>query len=140
LKNKSVFLKKDFDNSSYSRMMSYMRMNHEDHGPLKRDDQSPRTTTPKSLGTATRLLAFCGVESPKDQAMRPVRNLNARDQIDAAIDQWAESLLAIIEASDNPEASLLRAHLTIAHKHKELETMAWRELETRRQPSGVAHG
>jgi hypothetical protein len=66
--------------------------------------------------------------------------LTAGDQINAAIDQWAESLMAIIEASDNPEASLLRAHLAIAIKHKELETMAWRELETRGLASGVAHG
>jgi hypothetical protein len=70
--------------------------------------------------------------------MKPIRSSNARDQIDAAIDQWAESLIAIIEASDNPEASLLRAHLAIATKHKELESMAWQELASR--PSGNAHG
>ena len=72
--------------------------------------------------------------------MRPVTSLNARDQINAAIDQWAESLVAIIEASDDPKASLLQAHLAIATKHKELEAMAWRELETRGQSSRVTHG
>jgi hypothetical protein len=66
--------------------------------------------------------------------------LSAQDQIEATIDQWAESLVAIIEASDNPGASLARAYLAIATKHQELETMARRELETRRQPSEVAHG
>jgi len=74
------------------------------------------------------------------QALRPAGSLNARDQVNAAIDRWAESLVSIIQASDNPEASLLRAHLAIAIKHKELETMAWEELETRSQSSGVAHG
>jgi hypothetical protein len=72
--------------------------------------------------------------------MKSISSSNARDQIDTAIDQWAESLVAIIEASDNPEASLLRAHLAIATKHKELESMAWQELEIRTQPSGNAHG
>ncbi len=72
--------------------------------------------------------------------MKTVRSLIARDQVDAAIDQWAESLVAIIEASDNPEASLLRAHRAIAIKHKELETLARRELETRPQASGGGHG
>jgi hypothetical protein len=72
--------------------------------------------------------------------MKPVSILNTRDQVNAAIDQWAESLVAIIEASDNPEASLLRAHLAIASKHRELENTAWQELETRGQLSAVAHG
>src|SRR5262245_27463488 len=116
-----------------------MRMNHGNHCGVKRADQNPATTTPKSLGT-TPLLVSCPAASPKDEAVRPVRRVNARNQINAAIDQWAESLVAIIEASDNPEASLLRAHLAIATKHKELEAMAWRELETRHQSSGVAHG
>jgi hypothetical protein len=115
-------------------------MNYDSQGALKRDDQNPVTPTPQSLSTATPLLAFCGAELRKDPVMKPVRSLNARDQINAAIDQWAESLVAIIEASENPEASLLRAHEAIASKHKELETMAWRELESRYQPSGVLHG
>ena len=68
------------------------------------------------------------------------KSLEVCDQIDAAIDHWAESLVAIIEASDNPEESLLRAHLAIATKHKELEILARRELEARGHPSGVAHG
>jgi len=72
--------------------------------------------------------------------MKPVSSLNTRGQVDAAIDQWAESLVAIIEASDDPEASLLRAHLAIAIKHKELETMAWQALETRGQPFDVPNG
>jgi hypothetical protein len=72
--------------------------------------------------------------------MKPINSSNAIDQIDAAIDQWAESLVAIIEASDNPGASLERAHLAIAAKHKELESMARQELETRTEPSGNAHG
>jgi hypothetical protein len=86
------------------------------------------------------LLALCRAESSKPHVMKPMSSSNAPDQIDAAIDQWAESLVAIIEASDNPEATLLRAHLAIATKHKELESMAWRELETRTQPSENAHG
>jgi hypothetical protein len=61
------------------------------------------------------------------------------DKINAAIDEWAESLIAIIEASDHPEASLLRAHLAIAIKHKEFEKMARRELETRLD-RGVPNG
>jgi hypothetical protein len=91
--------------------------------------KAPVMTSPRPL---------CQV-SGSVQAMRPTSSLNARDQINAAIDRWAESLVSIIEASDNPQASLLRAHLAIAIKHKELETMAWRELETRGQRSGVAH-
>ena len=71
--------------------------------------------------------------------MKPISSSNPRDQIDAAIDQWAESLVAIIEASNNPEASLLRAHLALATRHKELESMAWQELEARTQLSGNAH-
>jgi hypothetical protein len=78
----------------------------------------------------------CNGASAGVQALRPAGSLNARDQVNAAIDRWAESLVSIIQASDNPEASLLRAHLAIAIKHKELETIAWGELETR----GVAHG
>src|SRR5262245_58641244 len=116
-----------------------MRMNHGNQCALKRADQNPTTTTPKSLGTPTPVLAFCRVALPEDHTLKPVRGLNARDQIDAAIDQWAESLAAIIEASDNPKASLLRAQLAIATKHKELESIARLELETRGQSSGVAH-
>src|SRR5262245_9104729 len=107
-------------------------MNDSNHPARKGDDLKPGTTTP--------LLAVRRAESPKSHAMKPVSSLNRREQVDAAIDQWAESLVAIIEASDNPEASLLRAHLAIASKHKELENLAWRELETRRQLSGAAHG
>src|SRR5262245_37435865 len=84
--------------------------------------------------------ATCERVSAGVQGLRPAGSLNGHDQINAAIDRWAESLVSIIEASDNPEASLLRAHLAIAIKHKELETIAWRELETRAQPSGVGHG
>ena len=84
--------------------------------------------------------ARCEEVSAGVQALRPASSSNARDQINAAIDRWAESLVAIIEASDNPEASLRRAHRAIATKHRELETIAWRELETRGQPSGAAHG
>src|SRR5215468_4850663 len=73
------------------------------------------------------------------QAMKPAHNVNG-DKINAAIDEWAESLVAIIEASDHPEASLLRAHLAIATKHKELEKMACRELETRQGGGGVPNG
>src|SRR5215510_10820983 len=82
----------------------------------------------------------CEGASAGVQALRPAGRLNARDQVNAAIDRWAESLVSIIQASDNPEASLLRAHLAIAIKHKELETMARGELETRGQSSGVEHG
>jgi hypothetical protein len=81
-----------------------------------------------------------GAKVPAMTSPGRASSLNTRDQINAAIDRWAESLVSIIEASDNPEASLLRAHLAIAIKHKELETMAWRELETRGPPSGVEHG
>src|SRR5262245_53459730 len=116
-----------------------MRMNHDRHSSPKRDDRNPATTIPNSLGsTPTPVLAFCRVALPEDHAIEPLRSLNARDQIDAAIDQWAESLVAIIEASDNPKASLLRAHRAIATKHKELEGIARRDLESRGQPSGVA--
>jgi len=114
-------------------------MNYGNHCPSKSDAQDPATATPKSRGTATPTLALFEVQLPKPHPMKSV-SLNKRDQVDAAIDQWAESLVAIIEASDNPEAALLRAHLAIAIKHKELETMAWRELETRAQPSGGIHG
>src|SRR5262245_31940795 len=103
-------------------------MNHGNNSALKPDDQNPTTTKPTSLGTASPSLPFIGRSRPKDHAMKTARGLMARDQVDAAIDQWAESLVAIIEASDNPEASLLRAHLAIAIKHNELETLARREL------------
>src|SRR5262249_21488432 len=117
-----------------------MRMNYGRGSGPKTDEQNPASTTAKSVGTVTPLLASGRAASPSDDATRPVRVLNARDQIDAAIDQWAESLVAIIEASDNPKASLLRAHRAIATKHKELESIARLELETRGQSSGVAHG
>jgi len=111
-----------------------MRMNHGPAGGFKKENDNPGATTPESPGTAPRFLAFHRAQLPKDQGIGPVRGLDAREQIDAAIDQWAESLAAIIEASDNPEASLLRAHLALASKHKELESMAWQELEIRTQP------
>jgi hypothetical protein len=115
-------------------------MNHSSHGGFKKDEPNPGATTPKSQDTATPLLAFCRAELRKDQGIGPVRGLKAREQVDAAIEQWAESLVSIIEASDNPEASLLQAHLAIASKHKELESIAWQELEIRTLPSGNAHG
>jgi hypothetical protein len=65
------------------------------------------------------------------RAMKLLLQVKPSDQINAAIDEWAEALVSIIEASDNPEASMLRAHLAIAMKRKELEKMAWQELETR---------
>jgi hypothetical protein len=113
-------------------------MNYGNHYARRLDDQNPGTTTPTPEHCHA-APSFCRAERAKHCIMKPISSSNARDQIDAAIDQWAESLVAIIEASDNPEASLVRAHLAIATKHKELESMAWRELETRTQPSGNAH-
>jgi hypothetical protein len=81
-----------------------------------------------------RALSLSAATLPANQTMKPAHNVNG-DKINAAIDEWAESLVAIIEASDHPEASLLRAHLAIAAKHKELEKMAWRELEMRQDRS-----
>ena len=83
-------------------------------------------------------LSLSAATLPAIQARKPAQNVNG-DKINAAIDEWAESLVAIIEASDHPDASLLRAHLAIATKHKELEQMARRELETR-QDRGVPNG
>ena len=85
-------------------------MNYSKHGSQTRDEQNRGTCVPESPGAA----------APRLQS---VSGLKARDQIEA-----------IIEASENPEASLRRAHLAIATRHKELETLAWRELETRLQP------
>jgi hypothetical protein len=72
-------------------------------------------------------------------ALKRVFSIQTPDQINDAIDEWAESLVALIAASDNPEASLLRAHVAIASKHKELESMAWQELQTRKD-SGRPNG
>ena len=110
------------------------------HYVLGRDHQKFRqnhTNNPEHCHAAP---CPSSAEWAKPHIMKSISSSNVRDQIDEAIDQWAESLIAIIEASDNPEASLTRAHLAIATKHKELKSMAWRELETRTQPSGDAHG
>jgi hypothetical protein len=97
----------------------------------------PNAKTPVSTAP---LFAPCRAGTEVNRVLIPVSSVPARDTINAAIDQWAESLVAIIVASENPEASLLQAHLAIAIKHKELQALALRELEVRRLPSGAMRG
>ena len=113
-------------------------MNHEKVCALNMHGQA-RADNANKPGMAAPPLGLCASELPRNELIKPVRSANAREQINAAIDQWAESLVAIIEASDNPQASLLRAHLAIATKHKQLEKLAWRELEIR-QDATVPNG